>query len=376
MFEYIDTEITTLGVLLVALFFLCVLALLRFYMKYYRAVGKYKNPSLSDTKRSVSIIVSCKNELEYVKQHLPFWLEQKYPNFEVVAVCDEKDEEILYVIHSFEQRYRNLKVVRISSGVNFFDAEKFALSIGAKEASNEHLIFTTIESRPASEYCIDYIQSAFADKTNVVLGHASFATKSANIFSRYLYADNMVHSLAMAIKGLPVVGQHRLLGYKKDYFLRTGGYTGTYSIKTGVYDHLDDKTTSKEIAVQIDPCSIVKVVESLDYSIRQREEKNYFAAFSRTRGRSKKEEISYRIFLLLTYAVALLFLTMVTYKLNSILLLIFLTLAFAKYVTQFATTATAMKRVGERSIWIFIPLFELLYLPDIIISFFRMKKHK
>ncbi|MDR2684344.1 MAG: glycosyltransferase, partial [Prevotellaceae bacterium] len=285
-------------------------------------MSRYKSPALSDEKRPVSIIVSCKNELEYVKLHLPFWLEQKYPNFEIVAVCDENDEEILQIARSFEQRYPNFKIVKISSGINFFDEEKFSLSIGAKEAAFEYLIFTTIESRPASEYCIDYIQSAFNDETTVVLGYPSFAQNGTNVFSRFLYADNTIRSFAMAIKGLPVVGQHRLLGYKKDYFLKTGGYTSTYSIPTGVYDYLHNETKSNEVAVQIDPQSIVKVAENLDYNTWQKEEKNYFAAFSCTRGKPKKEEISYRIFLILAYIIALLFLTVAEQKLNSILLFV------------------------------------------------------
>jgi hypothetical protein len=264
--------------------------------------------------------------------------------------------------------------VKISSGINFFDEEKFALSIGSKEASYEHLIFTTIESRPASEYCIDYIQSAFTDKTNVVLGYSSFASNGANIFSRFLYADNTVRFLAMAIKGFPVVGQHRLLGYRKDYFLKTGGYTGTYSINTGVYDYLNDKTKSGEIAVQIDPHSIVKIAENLEYSLWQKEEKNYFAAFSCTHGKPKKEEVLYRIFLLSAYIIALLFLTLVDYGLDSILLFVFFILTLIKYTTQLTITAMAMKRIAEKSIWIFIPLFELLSLLNIIISFFRMKR--
>ncbi|MDR2684248.1 MAG: hypothetical protein LBB53_02555, partial [Prevotellaceae bacterium] len=234
----------------------------------------------------------------------------------------------------------------------------------------------TIESRPASEYCIDYIQSAFNGKTTVVLGYPSFVQNGTNVFSRFLYADNIIRSLAMAVKGLPVVGQHRLLGYKKDYFLKTGGYTSTYSIPTGVYDYLHNETKSNEVAVQINPQSIVKVAENLDYNAWQKEEKNYFAAFSCTRGKPKKEEISYRIFLISAYIIALLFLTVAEQKLNSILLFVFFILVLAKYVTQLTITATAMKRIAEKSIWIFIPLFELVSLPNIIISFFRIKRRR
>jgi glycosyltransferase involved in cell wall biosynthesis len=376
MLEYFDTNITFWGLLLVISFSFCVFMLLRFYVKYYRAVSKYKNPLPSDVKHPVSVVVSCKNELEYVKQHLPFWLEQKYGNFEVVAVCDESDEEILYILRSFEQRYRNLKIVKISSGINFFDEEKFALSIGAKEASFEHLIFTTIESRPATEYCIDYVQSAFTDKTSVVIGYSSFVKENANIFSRFFYIDNTVHILAMSIKGFPVMGQHRLLGYKKDYFLKTGGYTGTYSIKTGVYDYLHSETKSDEIAVQIDPHSVVKVAESLSHNVWQKEEKNYFTAFSCTHGKSRKEEILYRISLLSSYIIALFFLTFTEYKWNTFLLLVFLVLVFVKYATQMISAAMALKVLSEKSIWIFIPLFELLYLPNVIISLFRISRHR
>ena len=376
MLEYLDTGVTFWSLLLVISFSICIFILLRFYVKYYCAVGRYKSPLLSEIKHPVSIVVSCKNELEYVKQHLPFWLEQKYGNFEVVAVCDENDEEILYILRSFEQRYRNLKIVKISSGINFFDEEKFALSIGAKEASFEHLIFTTIESRPATEYCIDYIQSAFTDKTSVVIGCSSFAKQNADFIPRFFHIDNTIHFLAMSIKGFPVMGQHRLLGYKKDYFLKTGGYTGTYSIKTGVYDYLHNETKPDEVAVQINPHSAVKVVENLDYSAWQKEEKNYFTAFSCTQSKFRKEEILYRVFLLLSYVIALLFLTLTEYNWNTVVLIAFLVLAFTKYAAQMISAAMALKTLSERPIWIFIPLFELLYLPNVIVSLFRISRHR
>ncbi|MDR1975270.1 MAG: glycosyltransferase [Bacteroidales bacterium] len=371
MFEYFNTEITPISTALIALFVVCLFMLFRFYIKYSRVVGRYKSPELSNEKKPVSVVISCKNEFEYIKQHLPFWLEQKYSNFEIVAVCDEKDEEILTLLRSFQQHYAALKVVKISSGINFFDEEKFALSIGAKEATHEYLIFTTISSRPASEYCIDYMQSAFEGKTNVVLGHAIFGGNASNAFSRYLYADSAIRSFASAIAGYSSVGSHRLLGYKKNSFLETGGYTNHYSLETGVYDFLP---AGKKVAVQISPDSVVKVAEDLGWSTWKKEEKNYFVAFSCSQGKPKKEEVWYRISLLLFYATTVLFLTTTEQTWNSILLIIFLILIFVKISVQLAITAKAMKNVSEKSAWIFAPLFELLYLPNVIFSFFRMRR--
>ncbi|MDR1739402.1 MAG: glycosyltransferase [Bacteroidales bacterium] len=374
MLEFIDTDITPLGTTLLVLFAISLIFLFRFYAKYYKVVGKQKKIPVSENKKPVSVIVSCKNEFEYIKQHLPFWLEQKYPNFEVVAVCDEQDNELTHLLRSFQQRYPILKIVKISSKVNFFDEEKFALSIGAKEASYDYLIFTTISSRPTTEHCIDYMQSAFKDNTDVVIGHSCFDISNSNVFPRYLYADNAIRYIAPAINGYPIVGSHRLLGYRKDFFLQTGGYTNSYSLRTGVYDFLS--AANPNVTVQVSPESIVKIDESFDFNIWSKEEKNYFVAFSRSHSKAKKEEVTYRLSILSAYASAIFFLMLTEQAWNSILLIFFLILVLAKNIVQLIFTAKAMKTVMERYVWVFAPLFELFCLPGIMFSFFRIKRKK
>ncbi len=372
MLEFIDTDITPLGTTLLVLFAISLIFMFRFYVKYYKVVGKHKKIPISENKKPVSVIVSCKNEFEYIKQHLPFWLEQKYPNFEVVAVCDEQDNELAHLLRSFQQRYSTLKIVKISSKVNFFDEEKFALSIGAKEASYDYLIFTTISSRPATEYCIDYMQSAFQDGIDVVIGHSFFDINNSGAFARYLYADNAIRYIAPAINGYPIVGSHRLLGYKKEFFLKTGGYTNSYSFQTGVYDFLS--AAHKNVAVQINHQSMVKIEESFEFGSWLKEEKNYFAAFSRSYGKAKKEEITYRLSMLLAYAFAVLLLVLTEQTWHSIILIFFLILVLTKNVVQLIFMAKAMRAVTERFVWAFTPLFELFYLPSVMFSFFRIRR--
>ena len=110
--------------------------LIRFYLMVYSKVYRYKPPQPTQEKHPVSVVLSSKNEYEALKKNLLFWLEQKYPDFEVVVVYEETDEDVSQLLKEFERRYDKLVIINTNQSINFFDEQKFSLSIGTKSAHN------------------------------------------------------------------------------------------------------------------------------------------------------------------------------------------------------------------------------------------------
>ena len=61
----------------------------------------------------VSVVIAAKNEEYHLKDKLVFFLEQDYPEFEVIVVNDASTDECEYVLKAFSKLYPCLKVVKI-----------------------------------------------------------------------------------------------------------------------------------------------------------------------------------------------------------------------------------------------------------------------
>ncbi|MEG1910640.1 MAG: hypothetical protein RR190_06680, partial [Bacteroidales bacterium] len=80
------------------------IALIHFYLKYYAPLARTKTNCNVNTEdnRPISVVISGKNEYENLKENLPFWLSQKYPQFEIVVVYDTTDDNLLYLLRDFQ----------------------------------------------------------------------------------------------------------------------------------------------------------------------------------------------------------------------------------------------------------------------------------
>jgi biofilm PGA synthesis N-glycosyltransferase PgaC len=89
----------------------------------------------------ISVIICAKNELENLKQNLLPFLEQDYPDFEVVVVNDCSNDGSDWFLRDLSLQHKNLKVVTINDHPRFKHGKKFAVTLGIKAAKNENLVF-------------------------------------------------------------------------------------------------------------------------------------------------------------------------------------------------------------------------------------------
>lgn len=240
--------------MLLAILLLAAIGTFLFQFKIYRIIPLYTPPSPKATKQGVSVILSGKNHYESLKQNLEFWLKQDYPEFEVIVVHERTDEETHHLLESMARKYPMLREVNANQSINFFDEEKFSLSIGVRAARYDCVILTTPVYRPVSSRCIDSMQAAFGNGVNAVIGRvvSQNAPKKICSFRHFLEARRRLEYIGFALQGKAFTAERKLVAYRKNFFLEHQGYTGSYAIETGEFDLLAKHIkASGNVCVQI-----------------------------------------------------------------------------------------------------------------------------
>lgn len=221
-----------------------------------RLRGYKVNKSAEEVFHPVSVIICARNEEKNLEKNLGFILEQDYPDFEVVVVndCSSDDSEML--LRQFSVRYPRLKLVTLNEHARFKHGKKFAVTIGIKAASNEHLIFTDADCRPASVNWIKQIQSNFTGNTSIVLGFSPYERKKGflNAFIRFETFFTALNYLSFALAGNPYMGVGRNLSYTKTLFFKAKGFASHMHILSGDDDlFVNENATPANTVIEIHP---------------------------------------------------------------------------------------------------------------------------
>ena len=97
------------------------------------AIGRIKsNVHKHNHNRPLSVIIAAKNESQNLKNNLPYVLNQNYPQFEVIIVNDQSQDDTLEVLKQFEEQYQFLKCFSVKSSIK--SSKKNALDLGIQHA--------------------------------------------------------------------------------------------------------------------------------------------------------------------------------------------------------------------------------------------------
>src|SRR5690606_21884275 len=161
----------------------------------------------------VSVIICARNEEENLRRHLPAILQQDYPAFEVVLVNDYSEDETKWMLKELCKEYPQLKVVDIAQHVRLKHGKKFAVTLGIKAATNEHLIFTDADCEPQSADWLRHMAQGFSAGKEIVLGYSPYSRRPGllNALIRFETFHTAISYLSYALKGDPYMGVGRNL---------------------------------------------------------------------------------------------------------------------------------------------------------------------
>ncbi|MDQ1771381.1 glycosyltransferase [Labilibaculum sp. A4] len=231
----LPTSFNQWAILIVLLVAFCVQML--YQLRYIQLFKKEKKTNHNIKTEPVSIVICVKNEGCYLQENLSLFLEQEYPDFELILVNDGSEDETETIIKEFQKRYPHLRSTKIPLDDKFQHNKKLALSIGIKAAKNEKIIFTNIHSKPSSSKWLQEFVNSW-DK-GVHIGYANFENKKG-FFYNFLKFDLLsknIKSAGFASSGNAHSGNGDNLGYKKSDFFANKGFVKHSHFEAG-YDHL------------------------------------------------------------------------------------------------------------------------------------------
>lgn len=189
-------------------------------------VSKRKQP-LAESQEGVSVIITCSNRAELLKENLEAFLKQDYPQFEVIVVDECSEDETHDVLSDLQQVYPHLKTSRIFPGTKFRRTKKIAINIGVLAARYDILLFSEINCVPESPNWIRSMSSYFTPETAVVIGYSNYGIKdevlSIRRFFRFLW---FWKTFVLIKRKLFINGNGTNMGYRRKYYLEERGYTG------------------------------------------------------------------------------------------------------------------------------------------------------
>lgn len=195
----------------------------------------------------VSVIICARNEGQNLRSFLQMVLSQDYPNYEVIVVDDESEDDTRLVIEQYQRRYSHLRSTYVPHNARIRSSKKLAITLAAKAAKGDYLLLTDADCVPNGRQWVREMVAGFTPGTEVVLGFGAYI-KERTLLNRLIQYDTLFNGLqymGMAIMGHPYMGVGRNLAYSKDLFFRENGFAGLLGFRAGDDDLFVNKVAQK-----------------------------------------------------------------------------------------------------------------------------------
>ena len=197
-----------------------------------------KSPELNKKLRKhppVSVIICAHNEGENLEKKLPFYLEQDYPEYEVIVVDDRSTDHTADVLDQLKNKYHHLKVSRIENETKLLKGKKLALTLGIKSAKHPYILLSDADCEPAGKLWIRYMMRNYREDTTVVLGVGLYRKKNSllNLLIRFETAFIAMQYISFTRLSIPYMGVGRNLSYRKEAFFKNKGFASHLKLESG-----------------------------------------------------------------------------------------------------------------------------------------------
>ena len=243
-------SLSTLQLFITIGFSISFLIYFSFQIFYFIRYNRNKSHQALPKHKSVSIIICAKNQAEQLKVNLPSFLNQNYPNFEVIVVNDCSTDNTEETIRFLQKKHTNLKTTNIPVDEKFNHNKKLALTIGIKASKHEQLLFSNAHCNPINENWLKNTIRSISEAN--YSGYSNFVNKKG-FFYNFMKYDLLMQSLkisAFSTIGKTYAANGDNMGYEKSNFFDNKAFAGHSHFEAG-YDHLMLRklsTTSKVIS--------------------------------------------------------------------------------------------------------------------------------
>jgi glycosyltransferase involved in cell wall biosynthesis len=306
----------------------------------------------------VSIIICAKNEAENLVYNLPFFLKQKYKTFEIVLINDCSIDNTLSIMEEFRNDSGiDIKIVDVAANEQFWGSKKYALTLGIKAATYEHLLFSDADCRPISEDWITEMTRNFSEKHQIILGYGAYTKIKNSFLNKLIRFETLITAIqyfSYLKIGIPYMGVGRNLAYTKSAFFTVNGFAKHIKIKSG-----DDDLFINQVATKKNTSYC-----STSNSYTESTAKTSFKSWIQQKRRHVSTAFYYKPlhqFLLGLYAGSNFLFWVLAFLLLCFLFnwKIVTALIAVRIVAQYIVFGFSAKNLNEKDLILFIPIFEM-----------------
>lgn len=307
----------------------------------------------------ISIIIAARNEEQNLAQFLPYFLDQDYPNFEVIVVNDRSWDESLDVLLALEEKYENLRTVNIPDVGKDGYAKKMAITLGIKAAKHDRLLFSDADCKPVNQHWLTEMSIGFQNNKMLVLGAGPYLRKKGllNKLIRFDALSIAMQYLSFGKAKIPYMGVGRNLAYSKELYDSVRGFKSHYYIPSGDDDlFVNEVGNRKNTSVIFNKNAVTFSEPKTTYKEWWRQKKRHFT----TGNRYKR----YQLFLLalLPISLVLFYVTFLVLLALKIFPLYILGILCAKILIQILIFIRPFKIMGSADLILLAPFLELIFL--------------
>ena len=245
---------------------LAIIQLLYLFVMYYaphrRCVAERKGKlAPSKVKPGMSVIITASDQETLLEKNLPHILNQDYPNFEVIVVDDNSQDDTKDLLERLSHKYPNLYMTYTSDSMRYVSHKKLALTLGIKAAKNEWVVFIEPDCYPVSNQWLARLARHCTDTTDVVLGYSNYERMPgfANLCYMYDTLMQQLRMLGLTLRGKGYMGIGRNMAYRRELFFAHKGYSRHLDLERGEDDlFVNEHIAAKRITADISTESVVR----------------------------------------------------------------------------------------------------------------------
>lgn len=192
----------------------------------------------------ISLIVCFRNEAPRLDACLRALLQQRHPNFEIIAVDDNSTDDSAAIVRrlAHHQRLRYLRAGPTRPG------KKDALTQGIRAARHERILLTDADCQPTTDQWATTMAHALDDHADLALGVSLYRRADGSPLNHWQIFESVyvaLQYLGFARWGMPYMGVGRNLAYKKSTFEAAGGFASHAQLPGGDDDLLVGSVANK-----------------------------------------------------------------------------------------------------------------------------------
>ncbi len=208
--------------------------------RYFLTCETYATESQA-TSPGVSVIVYCNGEAQALKSLLTQLLEQKYDGeYEVTIVNDGSNEDVKDVYNLLSSNHKNCNLTFIPQDAHYLSHRKLAITLGVKSARHDYVLILDASSHLNGDRWLSGMARHFAQGKDVVIGQAHYDPEDDCGVGAQRRAFDMasegVTYLSAALTGHPYRGHASNIGFARQLFFNTKGFSRSLNLHSGEDD--------------------------------------------------------------------------------------------------------------------------------------------